>query len=110
MAGGNTLEFTDTNFETEVLQSDRPVLVDFWAEWCGPCVQLAPTIEELAEQYAGKAKVGKLDVQTNEKIAAAYGISSIPSVLVFAGGEMKEKIIGRRAKADYEAVLDGLVG
>lgn len=110
MAGANTLEFTDANFETEVLQSDTPVLVDFWAEWCGPCVQLAPTIEELADQYAGRAKVGKLDVQTNDKTAATYGISSIPSVLVFADGELKEKIIGRRAKADYEAVLDGLIG
>ncbi len=110
MAGANTLEFTDANFETEVLQSDTPVLVDFWAEWCGPCVQLAPTIEELADQYAGRAKVGKLDVQTNAKTAATYGISSIPSVLVFADGELKEKFFGRRAMADYEAVLDGLVG
>jgi thioredoxin len=109
MAGANTLHFTDSTFADEVLGSDVPVLVDFWAEWCGPCVRLGPTIDELAEHYAGRAKVGKVNTDANQKTAAAYGISSIPTVLVFANGELKERIIGLRSKRDYEAILDGLI-
>jgi thioredoxin 1 len=110
MAGANTLEFTDDSFETDVLQSDQPVLVDFWAEWCGPCLRLAPTIEELAAQYAGKVKIGKLDTDKNQSTAVKYGISSIPTVLVFNGGELKEKLVGLRSKGDYEQVLNALTG
>jgi len=110
MAGANTLSFDDSTFSKEVLGSDVPVLVDFWAEWCGPCVQLGPTIDQLADQYAGRAKVGKLNTDSNQKTAAAYGVSSIPTVLVFAGGELKERIVGLRSKREYEAVLDRLLG
>ena len=94
MAGANTLEFTEDNFEAEVLQSDKPVLVDFWAEWCGPCKLLAPTVDEVADNFAGKAKVGKLDTDANQKIAANYGISAIPTLILFEGGEEVERSVG----------------
>ena len=110
MAGPNTLQFTDDNFEAEVLQSDVPVLVDFWAEWCGPCQRLAPTIDELAAEYHGKAKVGKLDVDRGPHTAAQYGISNIPTVMVFNGGELVERIIGLRNKRDYTEVLNRVAG
>ena len=109
MAGANTLSFTDDNFEAEVLQADQPVLVDFWAEWCGPCKMLAPTIDELADDYTGRVKVGKLDTDTNQKVAAKYGISSIPTVILFHNGEIKEQFVGLRSKADFTAVLDQTV-
>ena len=106
MAGPNTIEFTDDNFEVEVLQSDQPVLVDFWAEWCGPCKMLAPTIDELAEDFAGKAKVGKVETDNNKDIAMKYGISALPTVLIFKGGEVKETIVGLRGKADLAQALE----
>ena len=99
MASDTVLELTDDNFETEVLQADQPVLVDFWAEWCMPCRMLAPTIEELAGEYNGKVKVGKLDTDTNQKVAATYGISSIPTVILFQNGEIKEQFVGLRSKS-----------
>ena len=107
MAGANTLEFTDDNFETEVLQSDKPVLVDFWAEWCGPCKMLAPTIDELADEYAGRVKVGKLDTEINQKTASRYNISAIPTVILFENGEVKETFVGLRGKSDFVRALDG---
>jgi thioredoxin 1 len=110
MAGANTLQFTDDNFETEVLKSDVPVLVDFWAEWCGPCQRLAPTIEDLATEFAGKVKIGKLDTDRNQHVAAQYGISSIPTVMIFKGGELVEKIIGLRSKRDYQDLLNRVTG
>lgn len=110
MAGENTLTFTDENFETEVLQSDKPVLVDFWAEWCMPCKALGPTIDELAGEYSGKVKVGKLDTDANKGVSIKYGVSSIPTVVLFQGGEIKEKFVGLRGKNDFQAVLDKLVG
>ena len=106
MAGPNTLEFTDENFATEVLESDQPVLVDFWAEWCGPCKMLAPTIDELAEDFAGKAKVGKVETDNNKDVAMKYGISALPTVLIFKGGEVKETIVGLRGKADLAQALE----
>lgn len=106
MAGPNTLEFTDDNFDSQVLQSDVPVLVDFWAEWCGPCQRLGPTIDELANEYAGKVKVGKLNTDANLQTAARYGITSIPTVLIFDGGSVQEKIIGLRSKREYQEALD----
>ena len=109
MAGANTLAFTDETFEDEVLAADKPVLVDFWAEWCGPCKMLAPTIDELADEYAGKVKVGKLDTDTNQKVAATYGISSIPTVILFVNGEIKEQFVGLRSKADFTSVIDQTV-
>ena len=110
MAGANTQTFTDDNFEQEVLQADEPVLVDFWAEWCSPCKALGPTIDELANDYNGKVKVGKLDTDANKDVSIKYGVSSIPTVLLFHGGEIKEKFVGLRSKKDYAAVLDKLTG
>jgi len=110
MAGPNTLTFTDDNFEQEVLQADQPVLVDFWAEWCMPCKALAATIDELATDYSGKVKVGKLDTDANQSVSVKFGISSIPTVILFQNGQIQEKFVGLRQKKDYAAVLDPLLG
>jgi len=105
--GKNTTELTDDNFEQEVLQSDVPVLVDFWAEWCAPCRAIAPAVEEIADEYQGKAKVGKLDVDNNPKVAVEYGIRSIPTLLVFKDGEIADQIIGAVPKAQLVSKLEG---
>ena len=94
MAGVNVKEFTDGNFEAEVLRSPEPVVVDFWAEWCQPCRMLGPTIDALATKYNGKAKIGKVDIDNNQKIAADFGIMAIPTVLVFKGGEKTAQNVG----------------
>ncbi|RMG39918.1 MAG: thioredoxin [Planctomycetota bacterium] len=99
---GKVLEFSDDDFETQVINSDLPVLVDFWAPWCGPCRMLAPTIEALAEEYDGKLRVGKVNVDENPRTATAYGISSIPTVLIFKGGEVVAKQVGAVPKAALE--------
>lgn len=99
MASENVHTFSDDNFESEVLKSDSPVLVDFWAEWCGPCRMLGPVIDEIAEETSGKIKVGKVDVDKNPNVATQYGIQSIPTLMVFAGGELKESIVGALPKA-----------
>ena len=106
MAGPDTLEFTDANFEQEVLQSDVPVLVDFWAEWCGPCKALGPVIDELATEYQGKVKIGKLDTDANVQISTKYAVSAIPTMILFQGGEIKEEIVGLRNKQDLASSLD----
>jgi len=100
------LQFTDDNFQDEVLNSDQPVLVDFWAEWCGPCKMLGPVIDELAGEYEGKAKVGKVDIDTNRDIAVKYGIQSIPSVFVFKNGEVVNKFVGISPKDDLAGAID----
>ncbi len=92
------MEFTDANFETEVLKSDVPVLVDFWAPWCGPCKMIGPIIEELANDYAGKFKVGKVNTDENMQISTKYGIRSIPTLGIFLNGEMVDSIIGALPK------------
>ena len=97
---------TKENFEDEVLNSDIPVLVDFWATWCGPCRMLAPVIEEIAKEYEGKVKVGKVNVDEEEALAIEFGISSIPTVLIFRDSEITDKIIGFRPKEDYTSLLD----
>ena len=102
----NVLEFTDTNFQEEVLSSDKPVLVDFWAEWCGPCRMLAPKIEQLAREFDGKVKVGKLDTDANRDVSIKYGISAIPTVILFKGGEVVQKFVGLRQERDFKEVLD----
>jgi thioredoxin 1 len=93
------VEITDTNFEQEVLKSDVPVLIDFWAIWCGPCRVIAPVVEEIAGEYEGKLKVGKLDVDNNPQTAVKYGIRSIPTLLIFNKGEVSEQMIGALPKA-----------
>lgn len=109
MAGVHVLMFDDSNFEAEVLKSELPVLVDFWAQWCGPCLMLAPTIEELAETYAGKAKVGKVNVDEAARLASKYGIQNIPTVLIFHKGAPAERIVGTKHKREYQAVLNKLL-
>lgn len=106
MAGPNTKEFTESNFEDEVLQAGEPVLVDFWAEWCMPCKALGPTIDELATEYAGRVKVGKVDTDANQSLSAQFQISAIPTVILFKGGEVAEKFVGLRSKRDLAASLD----
>ena len=106
MAGPNTLEFTDDNFDTEVISSDKPVLVDFWAEWCGPCKALAPIIDEIATDNDGKVKVGKIDTDANRDVSVRFSISAIPTVMLFHKGEVVDKFVGLRAKKDLQAALD----
>ncbi len=88
------MEVTDTNFQNEVLKSDKPVLLDFWAEWCGPCKMIAPVVEELANEYDGKLKVGKVDVDSNQQTSMQYGIRSIPTLLIFKGGKVVDQLVG----------------
>ena len=107
---GHLIEFTDANFQTEVLEAKGPVLVDFWAPWCGPCLKLTPTIEALASEYAGKVKVGKLNTDDNHKTAAGFGISSIPTVILFHDGKQVEKIVGTNAKERYAKAFEALIG
>lgn len=100
-----TLEITDQNFE-EIINTDQPVLVDFWAEWCGPCKMIGPLVEELAAEYEGKAVIGKVDVDTNPEVSAKFGIRSIPTLLVFKNGEIVDKQIGAVPKTALSAKLD----
>ena len=100
------LEFSDSNFEEEVLNSDIPVLVDFWAEWCGPCRMIGPIVEELATEYEGKIKIGKMNVDHNPKIPMKYGVRSIPTLLVFKGGEAVDKIVGAVPKTNLTSKLE----
>jgi len=109
MAGAHTLTFNDDNFQTEVLEASVPVLVDFWAQWCGPCLMLAPTIDELASAFQGKAKVGKVDVDSSPTLASMYGIQNIPTVVIFHNGQPVERIVGAKHKRDYETALNKLL-
>jgi|SRR5689334_11799225 thioredoxin 1 len=106
MASENVKEFTDQNFETEVLKSNELVLVDFWAEWCGPCRMLAPTIDKIATDYAGKVKVGKVDTDSNREVSMKYQISAIPTVILFKGGEVAHKFVGLRQEKDFKEAIE----
>ena len=109
MAGPDTLEFTDDSFDSVVLNADVPVLVDFWAEWCAPCKALGPVIDELATEYGGKIKVGKVDTDANRETAVRFQVSAIPTVILFNNGEIVEKFIGLRSKKEFQSALDRLV-
>ena len=104
--GANTVEITDTNFETEVSKSNVPVLVDFWAAWCAPCRALAPTVDAIADEYKGRVKVGKLDVDANGSTAAKFNIRGIPTLLVIKDGQVKEQIVGLVDKRAITKALD----
>ena len=103
-----TIEINESNFEGEVLQSNQPVLVDFWAEWCGPCKMLAPALDEIATEQAGQVKVAKVNVDANPALAARFGIQSIPTLLYFAGGEVRDKTIGVTGKRAILSKLEKL--
>lgn len=109
MACEHVLALTDDNFEAEILQSDMPALVDFWAEWCMPCKMLAPTIDELATEYAGRVKVGKVDTDSSRAVSMKYGISAIPTLILFKDGAPAKKFVGLQQKKDIKAALDALL-
>jgi thioredoxin 1 len=106
MAAENVQTFTDGNFDDSVLKSAPPVLVDFWAEWCGPCKRLGPTVDALAAEYAGKITVGKLNIDENQKTPETYQIRGIPTILIFKGGQVVESVVGLAQKEDLKKVLD----
>ena len=109
MAATNILTLTQENFPKEVLQSSQPILVDFWAEWCGPCKMLGPILDELATEYDGRVKIGKVNIDDHQGLAAEYGIRSIPTLLLFQGGQVADQIVGARSKRDLKASIDKVV-
>src|SRR5687767_12095759 len=106
MAGANVMELTDTNFQTDVLGSDQPVLVDFWAPWCGPCRKIAPMIDELATENQGAAKIGKVNIDNNQNVASQYGIEAIPTIVIFSGGQPVQRFQGIPTKSRVQEALD----
>ena len=110
MAANGIVEVTYANFDADVLKSDKPVLIDFWATWCGPCRAIAPIVDELATEYQGKIKVGKMDVDRNSATPMRYGVRGIPTLLVFKDGQVKEQIVGYVPKEQIQKALDKHVG
>lgn len=105
MAGANTVTFTDQNFADEVIKSDKPVMVDFWATWCGPCVMAGPVVDAMADDFVGKYKIGKLDVDQNQETASKYGVMSIPTVILFKDGKEIARKVGFAGRPMYENLL-----
>ncbi len=110
MASTAIMQVTDANFDQEVLKSDQPVLIDFWAVWCGPCRALAPVVDEVAESYSGKVKVAKMNVDENPGTPGRYGIRGIPTLLIFKGGQVKEQIVGYVPKETIQKAIDKHMG
>lgn len=110
MASESVREFTDANFDDEVLGADEPVLVDFWAEWCMPCRMLAPTIDQIASDYQGRVKVGKVDTDSNRDVSVRYGITAIPTIILFKGGSVAQKFVGLTKKEEFAKALDSALG
>lgn len=106
----NVTEFTDSNFQKEVLESKEPVLVDFWAPWCGPCRMIAPVVEELASEYRDAVKVGKVNIDDSPSAAQSYGVSSIPTLMIFKAGDVVERFVGVQPKARLQKALDAAKG
>src|SRR5690242_14285099 len=108
MASPNIITLTTDNFEQRVLKSDTPVLVDFWAEWCGPCKMIAPVLDELADEYSGRVLIGKVNIDEHQSLATEYGVRAIPTLLMFHDGQVTEQIVGLRSKRDLKASFDKL--
>lgn len=106
MSAEHIVDLNSENFENEVLQSETPVLVDFWAQWCGPCKMLSPILDELAGEYAGKVKIGKVDVDENQELSAQYSVLSIPTLLIFKDGKVQEQHVGLKGKPELKQALD----
>ena len=106
MAGENIVTITEQNFGQEVTSSNVPVMLDFWAEWCGPCKMIAPSLNELAEEYKGRVKIGKVNVDENQSLAVKFHISGIPAVFMMKGGEVIDQLVGARSKKDFKAMID----
>lgn len=109
MASSNIITLSNDNFESEVLKSPTPVLVDFWAEWCGPCKMIAPILDELADEYTGRLTIGKVNIDDHQNLASEYGVRAIPTLLLFQNGQVAEQIVGLRSKRDLKASFDKVV-
>ena len=110
MASPNIITLTQEDFNQQVLQSPVPVVVDFWAEWCGPCKMLGPILDELADEYGGRLKIGKVNIDEHQELATRFGIQSIPTLLLFREGQVTEQIVGLRSKRELKTKFDGAVG
>jgi thioredoxin 1 len=110
MAGESIVTINEQNFDQEVAKSTVPVMLDFWAEWCGPCKMIAPSLNELAAEYSGRVKVGKVNVDENQELAVKFHISGIPAVFMLKGGEVVEQLVGARSKKDFKAMIDRALG
>ena len=110
MAAANIVTLNSGNFSDEVLKSTEPVLVDFWAEWCGPCKMIAPVLDELASEYDGRIKIGKVNIDEDQALATQYGVRAIPTLLIFKDGQVAEQLVGMRSKRDLKSSLDKVAG